>query len=84
MWPLYIIGHSTGLEDEGQRRFVLERLRAIQSTRNLGNVRQVRLAVEKNFRTIDLDLPSSATAAASSKFFERRDSVVPARMISLA
>uniref|UniRef100_A0A093VB55 C-type lectin lectoxin-Thr1 n=1 Tax=Talaromyces marneffei PM1 TaxID=1077442 RepID=A0A093VB55_TALMA len=83
MWPLYIIGHSTGLEDEAQRRFVLERLRAIQSTRNLGNVRQVRLAVEKNFRMTDLDLSSSTTAPISS-LSKRRDSVVPGMMISLA
>lgn len=84
MWPLYIIGHSTGLEDETQRRFVLERLRAIQSTRNLGNVRQVRLAVEKNFRTMDLDLPSSTTAAVSLNSSRSRDSVVSGRIISLA
>lgn len=84
MWPLYIIGHSTGLEDEAQRRFVLERLRAIQATRNLGNVRQVRLAVEKNFRTMDLYLPSSTTAAASILSSKRRDNIVPQRVISLA
>ncbi|EED14059.1 conserved hypothetical protein [Talaromyces stipitatus ATCC 10500] len=84
MWPLYIIGHSTGLEDETQRRFVLERLRAIQSTRNLGNVRQVRLSVERNFRKLDLELSSSSTAAASSKSSKRRDSVAQGMIISLA
>ncbi|KAH8688756.1 fungal-specific transcription factor domain-containing protein [Talaromyces proteolyticus] len=59
LWPLYIIGNSAGLEDESQRRFVLERLRGIQQTRNLGSVRAARVAVERAFRTRDLELPDS-------------------------
>lgn len=61
IWPLYMIGHSTGLEDETQKRFVLERLEAIQQTRNLGNVRQARIAVERTFRTMNLDIPPTSS-----------------------
>lgn len=57
LWPLYVIGHSTALEDETQRRFVLERLHNIQQTRNLGSVRGAKKAVERAFRTRDLELP---------------------------
>lgn len=57
LWPLYVIGHSTALEDETQRRFVLERLHNIQQTRNLGSVRAAKTAVERAFRTRDLELP---------------------------
>lgn len=59
LWPLYVIGHSTALEDESQRRFVLERLLNIQQLRNLGSVRAARRAVERVFRTKDLELPGS-------------------------
>ncbi|KAL1962751.1 hypothetical protein VTN77DRAFT_9205 [Rasamsonia byssochlamydoides] len=57
LWPLFVIGHSSGLDDEEQRRFVLDRLRGIQQTRNLGSVRRALMAVEHAFRTRDLDLP---------------------------
>jgi anaphase-promoting complex subunit 1 len=56
LWPLYVIGTSTALEDETQRRFVLERLHNIQQIRNLGSVRAARTAVEHAFRTRDLEL----------------------------
>lgn len=56
LWPLYVVGHA-GLDDEEQRRFVLEQLRAIQKTRNLGSVRLARITVERAFRTKDLELP---------------------------
>ncbi|CRG83552.1 Pc22g16640 [Talaromyces islandicus] len=59
LWPLYVIGHSTALEDESQRRFVLERLHNIQQTRNLGSVRAAKTTVERTFRTRDLELPGS-------------------------
>jgi hypothetical protein len=58
LWPLFVVGNS-GLDDEDQRRFVLDNLRTIQKTRNLGSVRRARMTVEQAFRVKDLDLPAS-------------------------
>jgi anaphase-promoting complex subunit 1 len=56
LWPLFVVGNS-GLDDEEQRRFVLERLEDIQKTRNLGSVRRARMVVEDAYRARDLDHP---------------------------
>jgi hypothetical protein len=58
LWPLFVVGNA-GIDDEEQRRFVLDNLRAIQRTRNLGSVRRARMTVERAFRVKDLELPSS-------------------------
>lgn len=56
LWPLFVVG-NVGLDDEEQRRFVLERLEGIQKTRNLGSVRRARMVVEDAYRARDLDHP---------------------------
>lgn len=53
LWPLFVLGNS-GLENEGERRFVLERLGRMQQTRNLGSVRRARTAVKRAFCISDL------------------------------
>ncbi|PVH79121.1 MFS general substrate transporter [Cadophora sp. DSE1049] len=56
LWPLYILGTTgTGLDEE-QRRFVHNRLTALQKVRNLGSVRRARLAVEQAWMRMDVDL----------------------------
>ncbi|KAK2792421.1 hypothetical protein FQN52_003356 [Onygenales sp. PD_12] len=56
LWPLFIVG-NVDLDDEGHRRFVLERLASIQKTRNLGSVRRARMVVEAAYRAKDIDFP---------------------------
>ncbi|PGH33022.1 hypothetical protein GX50_04168 [[Emmonsia] crescens] len=56
LWPLFIIG-NVGLDDEENRRFVLDRLTSIQRTRNLGSVRRARLVVEYAYRAKDIGFP---------------------------
>ena len=53
LWPLFVLG-NTGLENEEQRRFVLDRLANIQKTRNLGSVRRTIDAVKHAFVTKSL------------------------------
>ncbi|KAJ5470335.1 hypothetical protein N7530_007692 [Penicillium desertorum] len=50
LWPLFVLG-NTGLENEEQRRFVLDRLANIQKTRNLGSVKRTIDAVKHAFVT---------------------------------
>lgn len=54
LWPLFVLGNS-GLENEDNRRFVLDRLGRMQKTRNLGSVRRARKAVKRAFQMVDLD-----------------------------
>jgi len=56
LWPLYILGTTNFGLDEEQRRFVHDRLTALQKVRNLGSVRRARLAVEKTWIRMDMDL----------------------------
>lgn len=56
LWPLFVIG-SVDIDNEEHRRFILERLQNIQNSRNLGNIRRARLAVESAYRARDLDHP---------------------------
>ncbi|KAJ6185805.1 hypothetical protein N7519_007106 [Penicillium mononematosum] len=53
LWPLFVLG-NTGLENEDQRRFVLDRLANIQKTRNLGSVKRTIDAVKHAFVTKSL------------------------------
>ncbi|CAP98952.1 Pc22g16640 [Penicillium rubens Wisconsin 54-1255] len=53
LWPLFVLG-NTGLENEEQRRFVLDRLANIQKTRNLGSVKRTIDAVKHAFVTKSL------------------------------
>lgn len=61
LWPLYVVGNSQ--LDEEQRRFVSERLRNIERERNLGSVRQARLAVEEEWKRSDLGNSSTTLGA---------------------
>lgn len=54
LWPLFILGNTSSGLDESQRRFVHERLTALQKVRNLGSVRRARLVVEDTWKKIDL------------------------------
>ncbi|EZF59930.1 hypothetical protein H104_07135 [Trichophyton rubrum CBS 289.86] len=56
LWPLFVVG-SVNIDNEEHRRFILERLQNIQNSRNLGNIRRARLAVESAYRARDLDHP---------------------------
>ncbi|KAK2868106.1 hypothetical protein FQN49_003155 [Arthroderma sp. PD_2] len=56
LWPLFVAG-NVDIESEDHRRFILERLQNIQNSRNLGNIRRARLAVEYAYRAKDLDHP---------------------------
>ncbi|EFR02624.1 hypothetical protein MGYG_09093 [Nannizzia gypsea CBS 118893] len=56
LWPLFVAG-SVDIDNEEHRRFILERLQNIQNSRNLGNIRRARLAVESAYRARDLDHP---------------------------
>ena len=56
LWPLYILGTTKYGLDEDQRRFVHDRLTALQKVRNLGSVRRARLAVEQTWMRMDVDL----------------------------
>lgn len=56
LWPLYVLGTTNFGLDEEQRRFVHDRLTALQKVRNLGSVRRARLAVEKTWIRMDMDL----------------------------
>lgn len=53
LWPLFVLGNA-GLENEGQRRFVLDRLANIQKTQNLGSIRRTIDAVKHSFMTKSL------------------------------
>ncbi|RAL03210.1 Zn(II)2Cys6 transcription factor [Aspergillus ibericus CBS 121593] len=66
LWPLYILGHA-GLEDEDQRRFVLDRLERMQRVRNLGSIRRARVAVKHAFQVFDMRL-SAARATNADAF----------------
>ncbi|KAL2832543.1 fungal-specific transcription factor domain-containing protein [Aspergillus cavernicola] len=55
LWPLFVLG-NVGLENEEQRRFVLDRLSGIQRSRNLGSVWRTIEAVKHSFGTRDLQL----------------------------
>ncbi|KAL4783426.1 fungal-specific transcription factor domain-containing protein [Aspergillus varians] len=55
LWPLFVLG-NVALENEHQRRFVLDRLAGIQRARNLGSVCRAIEAVKHSFRTRDLGL----------------------------
>ncbi|KAJ5094191.1 hypothetical protein N7456_010052 [Penicillium angulare] len=57
LWPLFVLG-NVGLENEEQRRFVIDRLANIQRTQNLGSVRRTIDAVKHAFGTKEL-LPSN-------------------------
>lgn len=50
LWPLFVLS-NVGLENEEQRRFVLDRLANVQKTRNLGSVRRTIDAVKHAFVT---------------------------------
>lgn len=54
LWPLFVLGNS-GLEDQEERRFVLDRLGKMEQKRNLGSVRRARMAVKRAFCRSDLD-----------------------------
>ncbi|KAM5464980.1 Anaphase-promoting complex subunit 1 [Microsporum audouinii] len=56
LWPLFVVG-SVDVDNEEHRRFILEKLQKIQNSRNLGNIRRARLAVESTYRARDLDHP---------------------------
>lgn len=56
LWPLFVLGNA-GLENEEQRRFVLDRLANIQKMQNLGSVRRTIDAVKHAFMTKSV-LPS--------------------------
>lgn len=56
LWPLFIIG-NVDVDEDGHRRFILERLESIQKTRNLGSIRRARMVVESAYRAKDLDHP---------------------------
>lgn len=50
LWPFFVLGNS-GLVNEEQRRFVLDRLVNIQTRQNLGSVRRTIDAVKHAFTT---------------------------------
>ncbi|KAE8146981.1 MFS general substrate transporter [Aspergillus avenaceus] len=56
LWPLYVLGH-VGLEDEEQRRFILDRLERIEKTRNLGSIKRASIAVKRAFQLDDFNYP---------------------------
>ncbi|OIW28287.1 hypothetical protein CONLIGDRAFT_714838 [Coniochaeta ligniaria NRRL 30616] len=55
LWPLFMVG-TLGVrpEDDGHRRLVLERLAALQETRQLGNVKKARRILEDVWKARDL------------------------------
>ncbi|KAK4234196.1 fungal-specific transcription factor domain-containing protein [Achaetomium macrosporum] len=63
LWSLFIVA-TLGVrpESDGDRKLVMERLTALQRTRELGNVRMARRIIEDVWRARDLD-PSCATLA---------------------
>jgi hypothetical protein len=56
LWPLFILGSTDSILGEEQRRFVHERLTALQKVRNLGSVRRAKHVVEETWKRIDLEL----------------------------
>ncbi|UPK94459.1 hypothetical protein LCI18_005394 [Fusarium solani-melongenae] len=50
LWPLFVLGNAI-LENEEQRRFVLDRLASMQKMENLGSVRRTINAVRHAFTT---------------------------------
>ncbi|KAN0099341.1 Fungal specific transcription factor domain containing protein [Hyaloscypha variabilis] len=54
LWPLFMLGNVKGGLDEEQRRFVHDRLTALQRVRNLGSVRRARVCVEETWMRSDL------------------------------
>lgn len=50
LWPLFVLGNAS-LENEEQRRFVLDRLASMQKMENLGSVRRTSDAVRHTFTT---------------------------------
>jgi hypothetical protein len=54
LWPLFVVGTTSAVEDEEHRRFVLERLLKLQRVRELGSVRKARAIVEGIFKEKDL------------------------------
>jgi hypothetical protein len=54
LWPLFVVGTTSAVEDEEHRRFVLERLLGLQRIRELGSVRKARAIVEGVCKEQDL------------------------------
>lgn len=50
LWPLFVLGNAS-LENEDERRFVLDRLASMQKMENLGSVRRTIDAVRHAFTT---------------------------------
>ncbi|KAL3424269.1 C6 zinc finger domain-containing protein [Phlyctema vagabunda] len=66
LWPLFVLGSMRELNEE-QRRFVHERLMALQRLRNLGSIKRARLSVEEMWRR--LDMKTDETEIIGTKWF---------------
>jgi hypothetical protein len=58
LWPLFVLGNA-GLQNEEQRRFVLDRLISMEKTQNLGSVKRTIIAVKHAFKTKSLLSPGA-------------------------